>query len=264
MEAQLERPSLGHGHHQHEDAGLHSVVEGEDERDHEEHHDDEGEKKSVLKKVKDKAKKMKDTLKKHVHRDNQDHQVQGPPCMIESTVVKSKNLPREGNTTNLEKPRERHHHHHQSHESENKNIISGKQDEVDHRFDENLSSGDDRPSPPVSRDNIINNEFDSMSDVRAYFTPGDEDKALSEVTVSEEVAGRLGPADGSKREGEDALAAGEESSGNGLTDRFKDALNSWLAKSAGIQTAQDSLTNAFVNNSAASGSNDNNPPTTHP
>ncbi|KAL7146336.1 hypothetical protein ABFS83_06G034000 [Erythranthe nasuta] len=62
MEAQLQRPT--HGHHLYEDdphdqGGLHSAVEGGI------HH--EGEKKSVLKKVKEKAKKIKDTIKKHSH-----------------------------------------------------------------------------------------------------------------------------------------------------------------------------------------------------
>ena len=56
MEAQLHRPSHGH-----EDGGH--------------------EKKSVLKKVKDKAKKMKDTIKKHGHHhhneEEENHQVHG-------------------------------------------------------------------------------------------------------------------------------------------------------------------------------------------
>ncbi|KAL7107130.1 hypothetical protein ACP275_06G034500 [Erythranthe tilingii] len=64
MEAQLQRPT--HGHHLYEEeprdqGGLHSaVVEGGS------HHEG-GEKKSVLKKVKEKAKKIKDTIKKHSH-----------------------------------------------------------------------------------------------------------------------------------------------------------------------------------------------------
>lgn len=69
------------------------------------------------------------------------------------------------------------------------------------------------------------------------FKPGDEDRALSEVitnalhkkeeekgekklgkvTMSKEVAARLGGDEDSKREGEDAIAAGRESSGQGVT-----------------------------------------------
>ncbi|KAK6121698.1 hypothetical protein DH2020_044566 [Rehmannia glutinosa] len=99
------------------------------------------------------------------------------------------------------------------------------------------------------------------------FRPGDEDKALSEVitdafhrkeatavekpgwkvTESEEVAARLGTAVGKKREGEDALAAGAESSGEGMVERVKDAFGSWLGKSAGVQTAaQDSIGGSYA------------------
>ncbi|KAL0341055.1 UNVERIFIED_CONTAM: Low-temperature-induced protein [Sesamum radiatum] len=96
--------------------------------------------------------------------------------------------------------------------------------------------------------------------------PGDEDKALSEViteafhkkkgageehpvgkvTESEEVAARLGTGAETKREGEDALAAGAESSGQSVTDRVKDAVGSWLGKSTGIQTAQDSVARSLA------------------
>ncbi|XP_012858053.1 PREDICTED: low-temperature-induced 65 kDa protein-like [Erythranthe guttata] len=91
--------------------------------------------------------------------------------------------------------------------------------------------------------------------------PGDEDKALSEaitgafkgegrpaagkVTVSKEVADRLGPVEESKREGEDAVAAGLESSGQGMVDRLRDAVGVWLGKSAGMQTAQDSVSSSY-------------------
>lgn len=119
---------------------------------------------------------------------------------------------------------------------------------------------------------------DSSSSVKEYmcekFRPGDEDKALSEaitdafqqkkeavwgteeeqqqrgkVTFSKEVSERLGTVAENKREnqreGEDAWAAGEESSGQGVTERLKDAVGLWLGKSTGIQTAQDSVGNAF-------------------
>ncbi|CAA2977711.1 Hypothetical predicted protein [Olea europaea subsp. europaea] len=58
MESQLH---CQHGHHGYEEEPKHSV-EGECEG---EHHL--GEKKSVLKQVKDKGKKIKDTIKKHGH-----------------------------------------------------------------------------------------------------------------------------------------------------------------------------------------------------
>ncbi|XP_059589723.1 low-temperature-induced 65 kDa protein isoform X4 [Vitis vinifera] len=63
----MDYPQTGHphGHHYEEDphsVGLHSATEGED------HH----EKKSVLKKVKDKAKKIKDTITKHGHGQHHD------------------------------------------------------------------------------------------------------------------------------------------------------------------------------------------------
>lgn len=103
------------------------------------------------------------------------------------------------------------------------------------------------------------------SSVREYlaekFRPGDEDRALSEaitdtlskkgsrgkeramgkVTESEEVAARLGRTEDSKREGEDAVAAGEESSGRGVMDRVIDAVGLWLGKSEGMQTSRDSI-----------------------
>ncbi|KAL2248646.1 UNVERIFIED_CONTAM: Low-temperature-induced protein [Sesamum indicum] len=103
--------------------------------------------------------------------------------------------------------------------------------------------------------------------------PGDEDKALSEViteafhkkkdagekhpvgkvTESEEVAARLGTGAETKREGDDALAAGAESSGQSVTDRVKDAVGSWLGKSTGIQTAQDSIAGSFVSDAGSGG-----------
>lgn len=91
--------------------------------------------------------------------------------------------------------------------------------------------------------------------------PGEEDKALSEVitnalqkkkppkrgkvTVSKEVAERLGLEQQNKREGEDAVAAGEESRGDGVAEKLQNAVSSWLGKSNGIQTAQDSISHAF-------------------
>ncbi|KAL6503871.1 hypothetical protein OROGR_025794 [Orobanche gracilis] len=97
------------------------------------------------------------------------------------------------------------------------------------------------------------------------FKPGDEDKALSEVimdaitkkkdiagkgrvTQSEEVTARLGPPAEKKREGEDALAAGAESSGEGMVDRLKDAVGAWLGKGTGLQTAQDSIGGSYASN----------------
>ncbi|KAL8519344.1 hypothetical protein ACS0TY_010324 [Phlomoides rotata] len=104
------------------------------------------------------------------------------------------------------------------------------------------------------------------------FRPGDEDKALSEVitnalqkkeplgekklgkvTMSKEVADRLGGAEDSKREGEDAVAAGKESKGQGVVERLTDAVGLWLGKSDGIETAKDSAAQSYVSD-AASGS----------
>ncbi|KAK4431493.1 Low-temperature-induced protein [Sesamum alatum] len=116
MEEQLHRPSHGQDYH-YEDlrtAGLHSVTEGEREGEHNQH----GEKKSVLKKVKEKAKKIKDTVKKHGHGHGHDHayeedddaseemvndpDVHGAP-MYESAVITGTNLPMQTDL-NLEKP----------------------------------------------------------------------------------------------------------------------------------------------------------------
>lgn len=102
------------------------------------------------------------------------------------------------------------------------------------------------------------------------FRPGDEDKALSEVisdafqmrketageaqhhhvvgkvTESKEVRERLGTGKENRREGEDALASGSEvvGSGQGVVDKLKGAVTSWLGKSTGIETAQESVANS--------------------
>lgn len=97
--------------------------------------------------------------------------------------------------------------------------------------------------------------------IKECLKPGEEDKALSsaitnalqkkeepkrgKVTVSKEVAERLGTTQENKREGEDALASGEESSGQGVAERLQNAVSSWLGKSNGIETAQDSVGQAF-------------------
>ncbi|KAL2527275.1 Low-temperature-induced 65 kDa protein [Abeliophyllum distichum] len=109
------------------------------------------------------------------------------------------------------------------------------------------------------------------------FRPGDEDKELSEaisgslhkkkgetggteegkpmgkVTESEQLARRLGTGAENKREGEDALSAGKESSGTGMVDRIKGAVGSWLGKSDGLQTAEDSLGQAYVSDTTERG-----------
>ncbi|RVW27680.1 Low-temperature-induced 65 kDa protein [Vitis vinifera] len=107
-ETSMDYPQTGHphGHHYEEDphsVGLHSATEGED------HH----EKKSVLKKVKDKAKKIKDTITKHGHgqhhdehgqefdeEDDEDEEMAEEPVVqggqkYESTVIKSRTIPME-------------------------------------------------------------------------------------------------------------------------------------------------------------------------
>ncbi|KAL9163337.1 hypothetical protein ABFS82_06G033900 [Erythranthe guttata] len=130
MEAQLQRPPT-HGHHLYEDdprdqGGLHSdVMEGGS-------HHEAAEKKSVLKKVKEKAKKIKDTIKKHSHgheheegheyrhdqiseeEDDDDDdeeeeilmvapQPHGTPVVYESPVIPGTKLPIQTDL-NLEKP----------------------------------------------------------------------------------------------------------------------------------------------------------------
>ncbi|KAG8381334.1 hypothetical protein BUALT_Bualt06G0111600 [Buddleja alternifolia] len=103
------------------------------------------------------------------------------------------------------------------------------------------------------------------------FRPGDEDKALSEVitdafhkkkegvskgmedkppmgrvTESEEVVARLGTRQENKREGEDALVSGSDTtSGARVVDRLKEAVSSWLGKSTGIETAQHSIGQSY-------------------
>ncbi|GFP84799.1 hypothetical protein PHJA_000623700 [Phtheirospermum japonicum] len=96
--------------------------------------------------------------------------------------------------------------------------------------------------------------------------PGDEDKALSEVitdaltkkkeTTGEGVGGGggpFGPVTETKREGEDALAAGAESSGQGVVDRLRDAVSAWLEMGDGIQTAQDSVAGSYVSDATTAG-----------
>ncbi|CAA2981594.1 Hypothetical predicted protein [Olea europaea subsp. europaea] len=107
------------------------------------------------------------------------------------------------------------------------------------------------------------------------FRPGDEDKALSEaissalhkkkgetgksgeekpiekVTESEQLARRLGTGTENKREGEDALSAGNESKGTGMVDKIKDAVGSWLGKSEGMRTAKDSLGQSHVSDTSS-------------
>ncbi|XP_047958809.1 low-temperature-induced 65 kDa protein-like isoform X2 [Salvia hispanica] len=249
MEAQLHRPSHGH-----EDGGH--------------------EKKSVLKKVKDKAKKMKDTIKKHGHHhhneEEENHQVHGGGAPIhESTVVKSINLPKESssnpNNTPLPTPTER---------SDDELVSEQQNPQLNEKADEKDSSTDTLAAKissattavAISAKNIVASTLDGSKE---YLKPGDEDKALSsaitnalqkkeepkepkrgKVTVSKEVAERLGTTQENTREREDALASGEESSGQGVAERLQNAVSSWLGKSNGIETAQDSLGQAFVSDAA--------------
>lgn len=108
----------------------------------------------------------------------------------------------------------------------------------------------------------VGKDTDKGVSVKEYlaekFSPGDEDKALSEVITdafqrkkegirrrgeervkeSEDVAARLCTGKENKR---DAVAAGGENSGAGVVDRLKGAVSSWLGKSSGSQTTQHSL-----------------------
>ncbi|KAL1550753.1 hypothetical protein AAHA92_18679 [Salvia divinorum] len=263
------------------EAQLHEDGGGEGAQQHHE-------KKSVLKKVKDKAKKIKDTIKKHGHahhhhnNDEENHQVHGAGAPIhESTVVRSINLPKESNTnpndspanTPLPTPTE---------ERSDEELVS---EQGNHQFNE---KGDEEESSTdtlagkissatsavaISAKNMVastlgygGEDGSKGQSMKEYLKPGDEDKALSsaithalqkkeepkrgKVTVSKEVAKRLGTTQENKREGEDALASGEESSGQGVAERLQNAVSSWLGKSNGIETAQDSVGQAFASDAA--------------
>lgn len=113
------------------------------------------------------------------------------------------------------------------------------------------------------------------------FKPGEEDKALSEVisetlhkkkeeggktgeskpmgkvTESEEVARHLGTGMERKREGEDAIAAGRESSGKGMVDRLKGAVSSWIVKGREDQQySQGSADSSNVSNEGSAASDE--------
>ncbi|XP_073021086.1 uncharacterized protein [Primulina eburnea] len=79
-----------------------------------------------------------------------------------------------------------------------------------------------------------------------YLSKTGEEKPMGKVTESEEVATRLGTGVEGKREGEDAVDAGRESSGPGVVGRVKDAVGSWIGKGTGTQTAQDSINETYV------------------
>ncbi|XP_075495665.1 low-temperature-induced 65 kDa protein-like [Primulina tabacum] len=93
--------------------------------------------------------------------------------------------------------------------------------------------------------------------------PGDEDKALSETitdalhkkkegyfqkTGEEKPIGKVTEGIEGKREGEDALDEGRQSSGPGVVGRVKDTVGSWMGKGTGMQTAQDSINESHVGN----------------
>ncbi|CAK9169488.1 unnamed protein product [Ilex paraguariensis] len=105
MESELQRP---HGHNYDEDphnAGSYSVIDQGGDEQHQE-------KKSVLEKVKAKAKKIKDTLAKHGHGHDHEHDeeeedeemVEGPKAHAFGSVAGGKSgVPGQG-VVNLEKP----------------------------------------------------------------------------------------------------------------------------------------------------------------
>lgn len=57
-----------------------------------------------------------------------------------------------------------------------------------------------------------------------------ESKPMGKVTESEQVARHLGTGMETKKEGEDAIAAGRESSGKSVVDRLKGAVSLWIVK----------------------------------
>lgn len=78
-----------------------------------------------------------------------------------------------------------------------------------------------------------------------YLQKSGEDKPVGKVTEAEDVATRLGTGIEGKREGEDALDAGRQSSGPGVVGRVKDAVGSWMGKGTGTQTAQNSINESY-------------------
>ncbi|KAI3471129.1 hypothetical protein Pfo_027792 [Paulownia fortunei] len=141
------------------------------------------------------------------------------------------------------------------------------------------SGGAEHQGGDVAAAEGANNGLSMKEYLAEKFRPGAEDKALSEVITdalykkkeamrrkgeqeepvgkvreSEEVAARLGTGAENKREGEDALAAGAESSGKGVVDRLKDAVSLWLGQSSGMQTAQDSVSKSYVSDVGSAGS----------
>lgn len=65
------------------------------------------------------------------------------------------------------------------------------------------------------------------------------------VTESEEVARHLGSGMENKREGDDAIAAGRESSGSGVLGRIKGAVSSWISKGGEQQYPKGSPDSAY-------------------
>ncbi|CAA0830811.1 Low-temperature-induced 65 kDa protein, partial [Striga hermonthica] len=267
--------------------------EGEQGREH----------KSVLKKVKDKAKKIKDKITKHghahqhQHQHQDDHVVHHPQLHVyESGANRSTDVPTKTGTQNVtnearpvglspmapepkgpfvkedEKPIK----HGTTKEATKMNIGPQMEDPHSPLVSKSVGpneggkaeSGKSRTHDQITpQQTLEKTEPDSVggqsiSEVVSEYAekvaetlrPGEEDRALSEVVTgalsgkkeeesrvrqSAEVTERLGPI-GGKREGEDAVAAGAESSGEGVVERVKDAVGSWLGMSGGVQTAQDS------------------------
>lgn len=121
------------------------------------------------------------------------------------------------------------------------------------------AGNEERPEAMVRKEGTGEGKVaaDKGASVKQYLSeklkPGDEDKALSQVisetlqskkkeetgktkeslgkvTESEKVARQLGSGTENAREGDEAIAAGAESTGKGVVDRIKDAVGLWVTK----------------------------------
>lgn len=121
------------------------------------------------------------------------------------------------------------------------------------------AGNEERPEAMVGKEGTGEGEVaaDKGVSMKQYLSeklkPGDEDKALSQVisetlqskkkeetgktkeslgkvTESEKVARQLGSGTENAREGDEAIAAGAESTGKGVVDRIKDAVGLWVTK----------------------------------
>lgn len=96
---------------------------------------------------------------------------------------------------------------------------------------EKLKPGDeDKALSEVISETLHNKKKVEARKTKESSSPRYNKAPLGKVTESEEVARRLGSGTENPREGDEAIAAGSESTGKGVVDRIKDAVNLWVAK----------------------------------